>query len=362
VSRALEHHRRALYLSENAGLSNIIGARALSSISNIMMNTGNPLGAEKNARKAQEYFVTLGDVYGQARALWVQARCQAILASYQHSQLLLQHAADLLSSFGLECSTFQMLIRNSQAEIHLLKTEYSEALQLLDASTTQRPTTYEELLANMKIASIYTATGVDSQAIHQKLDICQHGNKSLRGYNHTEIALFMEVVSTDLSLRDGNHTNANENFAGCLKSSQDNDRTELTLLCLERLADLSTGMNNVQTTFRWTAVFLGLSLKTKEKLATTKALNCLGQIFVARGDDETARSLFTVALGEFTSMGVHQWRANCMVQNANIWERNGDLLKSVQLLKAAKPLFQKSSQAKDIDRIDMKVSAIQRRG
>jgi tetratricopeptide (TPR) repeat protein len=114
------------------------------------------------------------------------------------------------------------------------------------------------------------------------------------------------------------------------------------LLSLEKLADLSTGMNDVTTTLQWTGIYLGLALKTKEAVPTMQALRCLGQIFFAQGDYETALSLFSLALDRFTIMDVHRWRADCMVRIADIWEQRGETRKSVVLWKAARPLFETS--------------------
>jgi hypothetical protein len=54
----------------------------------------------------------------------------------------------------------------------------------------------------------------------------------------------------------------------------------LAILCLERLADLSTGMNNIHTTMGWAGIFLVLALRSKDKLATMKAFRCFGQILL----------------------------------------------------------------------------------
>jgi hypothetical protein len=63
-------------------------------------------------------------------------------------------------------------------------------------------------------------------------------------------------------------------FETCLASFQ-NISPELTLLCLERLADISTGMNDTSTTLQWAGVFLGLTLKCKEKWQTMQAFCCI---------------------------------------------------------------------------------------
>ncbi|KAJ7258325.1 hypothetical protein C8J57DRAFT_1516223 [Mycena rebaudengoi] len=101
-----------------------------------------------------------------------------------------------------------------------------------------------------------------------------------------------------------------------------------------------------------------VALKCKDKRQTMQAFRCLGQIFSAQGDEETALSLFTVALYGFTFMDVHRWRADCMVQIANILNDHGEAMKAVELWKAARPLFERSSQMKDIVMIDAKLAEI----
>jgi hypothetical protein len=83
---------------------------------------------------------------------------------------------------------------------------------------------------------------------------------------------------------------------------------------------------------------------------------CLGQIFLAEGDDETALRLFKVALDGFTFMDVHHWRADCMVRIADILNNRGEVMKAVELWKTARPLFERSSQMKDIAWIDAKLA------
>jgi hypothetical protein len=124
------------------------------------------------------------------------------------------------------------------------------------------------------------------------------------------------------------------------------------------LADLSTEMNDLPTTCKWAVIFLGTALKMKGRLATVKAFRCFGQIFAAEGDDQSALSLFSVALDGFTFMDVHRWRADCMVHIANILERQGQAMKSIALWKRARPLFEISSPRKDIAQIDAKLATV----
>ncbi|KAJ7264359.1 hypothetical protein C8J57DRAFT_1624963 [Mycena rebaudengoi] len=57
-----------------------------------------------------------------------------------------------------------------------------------------------------------------------------------------------------------------------------------------------------------------------------------------------------------TDIDVHRWRAACMVRIADILHGHGEVMKSVELQKAARPLFERSSQTKDIAQIDAKLA------
>jgi hypothetical protein len=199
---------------------------------------------------------------------------------------------------------------------------------------------------------------VESGLIRKSLDQCQLRGGSLYGWAHTHIELITYHQFAELNLRDGDLSTANIMFTRCFAQSQKFDK-DLETACLEKLADLSTGMNNTQTTIGWAGIFLVLALRSEDKLATMKAFHCLGQIFSVEGDAETALSLFNVALDGFTFMDVHQWKADCMIQIADIWQNRGEILRAVGLWKIAKPLFARSSQARSVARIDAKLAKVE---
>jgi hypothetical protein len=108
----------------------------------------------------------------------------------------------------------------------------------------------------------------------------------------------------------------------------------------------------------WTFIYLVNSLKTKEKLGIYKALRFLGDIFVSHGDEYTAINLFTVALEEFTQMDVHRSRAECMLRFGDISMGHGDPLMAVEFWERARPLFEHSSQAKQVQHINERLAGI----
>jgi hypothetical protein len=100
------------------------------------------------------------------------------------------------------------------------------------------------------------------------------------------------------------------------------------------------------------------SLQRKEKLGIHKAFQFLGDVFHSQNDEHTAISLFTVALERFTQMNVHRSRAECMLQLGDISKGHGNLLEAVEFWEAARPLFECSSQAKQVQCIDERVANI----
>jgi hypothetical protein len=110
--------------------------------------------------------------------------------------------------------------------------------------------------------------------------------------------------------------------------------------------------------FPWPVTFLVYSFNLKQRLQLHKALQFLGDVFWAQRDQDTASSLFTVALDGFTEMDVHRSRAECMVRLGDILKLNGDEPKAAKLWETAKPLFERSSQGKQLADLNAKLAKL----
>ncbi|KAJ7289589.1 hypothetical protein C8J57DRAFT_433284, partial [Mycena rebaudengoi] len=355
---ALKYFQRAYSLAESIAYPTIVGSDALNSICRILIITGKPLSALMHAKEAYRSGEHTGDIYGQAWSLYLQSRCHLILANYQHVQHLLKNSRDMLTACGQQQSSLGLAVLNLQAEVYLLRSEYRESRQLqVTIASSCDPTLFQAVMANLNIALIDITTGADSKIICQNLDMARSHLKALYGYPGRLACLTADLAAAELHLQDGAPRTANGMFEQCFPLLLDID-TGLALPCAERLADLPTGMNGISSTLRWGGIYLSLALKSKEKFHTMQALRCLGQIFSVEGDDKTALSLFNVALDGFTFMDVHHWRADCMVRIADILNTRGEVMKAVGLWKAARPLFEKSSQVKDIITLDAKLAEV----
>jgi tetratricopeptide (TPR) repeat protein len=163
-----------------------------------------------------------------------------------------------------------------------------------------------------------------------------------------------DTILAALCVRENDLPTAKLLFEKCLKLHLDN---EIKSFCLEWLGDVSR-WGAFHSTVRWTTIFLVHSLQSKKNLEVHKAIQFFGDLFLTQGDGGSAISLFTVALEGFTYMDVHRSRAECMMRLGDIFKIHGDLPKAIELWGTARPLFEHSSQAQQVDCIDSKRATI----
>ncbi|KAJ7112025.1 hypothetical protein C8R43DRAFT_153306 [Mycena crocata] len=357
VRQALEKSRTALKLADSIGHPTTVGQKALHDISLILTNGGNQVEGQIHAERSLDYAKYLGDIHGQAKALAVQAFCCLTSCDFRRNRDLCKSARELLDIIGLKGSSTDLQLMATEAAVHYMKTEYAEARQIyasvIDGHPPGQAPSHRITLSHINLAAIDVMLGAESGTIRQHLDIALHHLTTTISYPRGLI--IRDMASAELDLREGNTTEARLKFLRCFSSGFSE---EGTAVCLTQLADVGHQMHDVETTMRWSGIFLAFALKNKNKLSTMHALRCLGKIMVAQGDDATAISLFVIALNAFTFMDVHRWRGECMVQMGDIYLRKGDQQKSLALYTTAMPLFQRSSQIKDVETVNEKISAV----
>jgi hypothetical protein len=107
-------------------------------------------------------------------------------------------------------------------------------------------------------------------------------------------------------------------------------------------------------------IYLGYAYKYKDKSALHKALLFLGDVAIAKKDEETAANLYTVALEGFTHMDVHCSQAQCMICLGDPAVKHGDTSQAVQFWTATQPLFKLSLQATHIAQIDARLLTVEK--
>ncbi|KAJ7126024.1 hypothetical protein C8R44DRAFT_118563 [Mycena epipterygia] len=314
-SKALAAHKSAFSLASTDGETtgpNTEGALALRGIGTILSQTGYHVEAHQYAKRAEQYAEFLGDVHTQAVAISLQVHIAMSLGDFRTAQQLCVKGADLLKECGFQGGVQDLILRARQAEIHWLKTEDIESRQL-NASIAHLKIpgggfTLTTTFAHHNLAVLDIVLGAPAELVLTNLSLAREQFTMARWPLTTPRC---DATRADLHLREGEIAQAKGMFERSYAALQYKS-TEAAGFCLERLADISHGMNGLHETMVWAAVYLASACKTRNKLALVKALYCFGNIFAAFDDDDSALSLLRIAFDGFTFMEIHRWRAKCV--------------------------------------------------
>jgi tetratricopeptide (TPR) repeat protein len=313
---------------------------------------GNWCAAQKHGCEAQRLAHISGDLFLEAAGLHFEGLCWDALGNYKTSVLLFGQARDLLALCGMSGRDLDHIIMASQAQIYRSKSEYTEAynmhMQILqEAPMDHNPRAHAFHLLNL--AETCLLIGASKDDVQQKIEKAKELFQATKQITQVTMC---DTILAKLYLRERDIFKAKTLFETCLTLSS--KHPQIKSFCLEHLANMRLwGVPNGITP--WTTVFLVHSLKCKEKLGIYKALQFLGDVFLAQ-DEETAISLYKVALAGFTQMDVHCSRAECMLHLGDISQSHGDWPKAVEYWDRAKPLFEWSSQAKQVEQIDERLA------
>ncbi|KAF8137885.1 hypothetical protein K438DRAFT_1881214, partial [Mycena galopus ATCC 62051] len=327
-------------------------------ISPVQNTIGLHAAAHNYANMAQKLAKLSGNLYLVARANLVGAECSIALGKYQESAEQLERARELLRVCGMSGGAVDGVIIGLQAEIHFLKSEYAQCRSIhikLVETTSSQQNSLPHANALVNIALIDSIIGVASQDVYSNL---HRAREIFRNENFTKLSLSMcDAVLASIELRDGKFNTAKDKFEECLRLSWETDN-EVQCFCLDHLANIKCWPVDVWQ-YKWPTVHLAFAYMSKAKLTLHKALLFLGNIFAIHGDEHTATNLYEVALAGFTQMDVHHSQAQCMLQLGDLAHKQGCTSEAINFWKAARPLFLRSSQAKDVAEIDSKLASIE---
>ncbi|KAJ7123554.1 hypothetical protein C8R44DRAFT_735200 [Mycena epipterygia] len=354
ILKAKQFFDKALVLAKSCG-NQKQQARVLIGISGLLWNAGDYPAAQIHAQHTQRLAQLSGDLFMESFALWFEALCAQQLGDYKSCTTLWPRATRLLDLCGMSQSNMYHTITTIEAETHLLKSEYAQArsIHTEHLSNVQNKLSYAKSLLNL--AEIDIIIGANPQDVHQNLDKAREEFTTigaLRLLGHCDVTL------GQFHLRERETHAAKLIFQQHFNSDFKND-SQASLACLESLADTSQWSPcDFEWASRWTIVYLVYADGKQNKRAFHKALQFLGEVFLTHGDLNTSHSLFTVALETFTYMDIHRSRAECMLHLGDIARHSGDLTQAQDLWKEARPLFEQSSQGKDMAQIDTRLALV----
>ncbi|KAJ7495106.1 hypothetical protein FB451DRAFT_1163842 [Mycena latifolia] len=331
-------------------------ARVLNIVARIKWCTGDYPAGQLHAQPSHRLSEKSGDLQSQSAALRTSALCYRSCGDTKKSIFLCQRAQKLLELCGITTGSLYTTLLQDLAEDHHIRSEYAEArnihAQIARDTVTEDP--YQHAWALMSVAQVDIEMGASKQDVLPILDKAMVLFNALSyGYHNVVYAkMYCNIELGQLHLREGEILTAKCILQTSFDSTWGND-TQGALSCLESLANVNDWPeSDFYWASRWTVIYLGYAKKLENKVALQQALQFLGDVFQAENDSETATALFTVALDGFTMLDIHRSRAECLLRLGDLANAQGDVSKATKLWKLARPLFERSSQVKQVAQID----------
>ncbi|KAJ7626168.1 hypothetical protein FB45DRAFT_869259 [Roridomyces roridus] len=276
------------------------------------------------------------------------------MGNYKHSASLCQKAKLLLKLCGITEGLVHMALKNTSAELVLIKTEYNLArsiqLEIVDKTSPEKGP-FNLAFAHANLAHIDIMTGAEGP------QVLEHVEKSRSLFTALKVLAglaYCDLLEADLELRDGNPVTVRAVFMRILNTYRGKNK-DVTTYCLERLADPVHWGGSASD---WTTIFVAHATLSGNKLQICEALRRLGDIFLLENDVDTARSVFQAALDGFTQMDIHRSRGECLQRLGDIQSLKEDSQGAIQFWKQARASFEQSFQAKSVKQIDERLRRV----
>ncbi|KAF8144503.1 hypothetical protein K438DRAFT_1782785 [Mycena galopus ATCC 62051] len=200
------------------------------------LHKGNYSAAMAYATAVQKLSKVAGDFYQEGVANHLGAMVHCYLGDYQKSMAQLHRAAELLHICGLSGGSLAHNIMLTQAEIHLLKSEYTEARHLFcqvteTTSAEDDSSSYANSLLNVVFIDIMI--GQAKEDIYHKFQVAQE----ILRRETTIDSIYCDMLQAIIEFRDVKFNSAKAKFQECLCLSWAK-RAEARNWCLEQLANI----------------------------------------------------------------------------------------------------------------------------
>ncbi|KAJ7282373.1 hypothetical protein C8J57DRAFT_1295223 [Mycena rebaudengoi] len=339
MKTALLHAELGLALAEQAN-DNAGRHRALCHMANIKNCMGYFREGLVLAQKAQHF---AGNYQKETEAMMAEAIAWVGLGHFTRGIDICRRERQMVQASGLAGSADELGILDFEADIHLDKTQYSEARQLfetiLQLTSTERFVLYHTNTL-VCIVSLDMLLGVFDAQEDPPADLGT-ARRIFSSRSYSRGIPVCDRILADFYVRKGRTSEARELYEKCVAVARGTNATAMGA-SLRKLGDITLGLDELQSTTRWATVFLAYAKSTGNVPLVSWAFLALGNIFLRQRDDESAQTLFRVALDEFTRMDIHRGKGECMVGLADIAKRRGDQVLQMSHLAEAELMFEKS--------------------
>ncbi|KAJ7758309.1 hypothetical protein B0H16DRAFT_1689329 [Mycena metata] len=156
-------------------------------------------------------------------AMHITALSLTSLGDYMGALTQLTRARELLSMCGITSGQLHYTIRNSQAAIHLQKSEYTEASSIYAIILQDNlldPSSYLYGFALLHLSLVGVLIGATNDTVHHTLDQAQD---IFTGMKHQLATLCCTTILADLNWTEENEVSVKTQFRNCLKSAWTTD-------------------------------------------------------------------------------------------------------------------------------------------
>ncbi|KAJ7831340.1 hypothetical protein B0H14DRAFT_2592779 [Mycena olivaceomarginata] len=341
------HRAHSLALRCN---SPVVQLEGLTGLAIIEIREGNWSEALQLAYETRRIAAAAGNVMDELVGTISQARCYMGLGDYKHAMQLVKEGKALIFRLGIQGGDSEITLINFEAELYRYKTK------MLSHQTSPLlvPVDYGFTLVNIVYLDLVMGTSTESVSVN-----LQAAAAAFRSVHYPRGIEICELHTADLKLREGNKTSACTQYVRTFTGAYGMD-DELTCHCLATLADFGNPVHAASEVARWAIVFLAYTMhkSSRSMLVVHQALRCFGDVLAQESMDDEALNVLTVALEGFTWMDVHQSRADCMQTMGDVHLRCGETLKACTFWTEARQLFERSSQAKAVSKIDSRLAKL----
>ncbi|KAJ7839329.1 hypothetical protein B0H14DRAFT_2787348 [Mycena olivaceomarginata] len=297
-----------------------------------------------------------GNVWGELSSIRWQALCHQGLGDFQQSLQLANDRKKLMVRVGMQGSQIESMLMRTEAEVYLIKGEYAKARQIHEVLVHQTSAVLAPIqhgFSLVNIAFLDIATSASAEIVLRNLD---KATSIFRKVQHLQGLSACEHCHADLHLREGDIVGACNEYIRLFSGLQSSDN-ELSCLCLGKLVDPIYPVHSDKEVARWAIVFLAFTMRPSGRNvpAMHHALRCLGDIFAQQGMVDEPLSILGIALEGFTRMDMHRGRAECMRTIGDISMRCGDLRNASDMWTAARSLFERAEQTRDVAGINKRL-------
>jgi hypothetical protein len=151
--------------------------------------------AQVHANETQRLAIISPDLYREAQALRMKATCCYTLGNYTKAMSLCIRARDIIGLCGMSHGSLAYNIMNTQAEIHQVKSDYTEArnihTSILEGTSTQD--LYNYGLASLSVAEIDVMIGAPKDTVQRN---CDTSRKMFNTMGYVEgVILFLQITT-----------------------------------------------------------------------------------------------------------------------------------------------------------------------